>query len=78
VFNSILYSTILYCSPIEQTLPGVVITAAFLYTDDILHAPEKQFASGKLQMKHLLAKIHVGKEVGTAPMLAAHFAWQFL
>lgn len=41
---------------LRKALRGVVITIPFLYKDDILYAPEKQFVSGKLHGKHLLAK----------------------
>ena len=40
----------------EKTQLWIVITVPFSYKDDIIDASEKHFASGKLHMKHLLAK----------------------
>lgn len=56
VFNSILYPTTPYCSPIEKDSTRSSYYYSFLDKDDILNAPEKQFVSGKLQMEHLLTK----------------------
>lgn len=55
VLNSILYPAP-YCSPIGKDSTRHSYYYSFLHKDDILYAPEKQFVSGKLQMKHLLAK----------------------
>lgn len=56
VFNSVLYPTTPYCSPLEKHSTRSSYYYSFLYKDDILNAPEKQFVSGKLQMEHLLTK----------------------
>ena len=75
MFNSVLCVTILQCPHHwEKTLLGVVIIVPFLYKEDILYAPEQQFVSDKLHMKHLLAKyiweVFSGSYVGSIFCLA--------